>query len=70
MRAFVKIQRHDRSSGLVDNISDAVAIVRMNGCYLSTRLRASTSNFVQRTNFGGIGMNFGFLDTYHPKKIG
>ncbi|CUW97619.1 hypothetical protein AGR1B_Lc10049 [Agrobacterium fabacearum S56] len=30
----MKTHRHDRSSGLVDNISDAVAIVRMNGCYL------------------------------------
>ena len=28
------------------------------------------SNIVQRTIFGGIGMNFGFLDTYHPEKIG
>lgn len=24
---------------------------------------------VQRTNFGGIVMKFGFLDTYHPKKF-
>ncbi|CVI20380.1 conserved hypothetical protein [Agrobacterium tumefaciens str. B6] len=24
---------------------------------------------MQRTNFGGIGMKFGFLDTYHPKKF-
>ncbi len=24
---------------------------------------------VHRTNFGGIGMKFGFLDTYHPKKF-
>ena len=26
-------------------------------------------NIVRRTNFGGIGMKFGFLDTYHPKKF-
>jgi len=26
-------------------------------------------HIVQRTKFGGIGMKFGFLDTYHPKKI-
>jgi len=26
-------------------------------------------NIVQRTKFGGIGMKFGFLDTYHPKKF-
>ncbi|EHJ95148.1 hypothetical protein AT5A_26890 [Agrobacterium tumefaciens 5A] len=37
MRAFVKTHRHDRFSGLVDNISDAVAIVRMNGCYLKRK---------------------------------
>ncbi|WP_313613252.1 hypothetical protein [Rhizobium sp.] len=26
-------------------------------------------DIVQRTNFGGIGMKFGFLDTYHPEKF-
>ncbi|OVE89062.1 hypothetical protein B7W89_15500 [Agrobacterium tumefaciens] len=69
MRAFVKTHQHDRFSGLVDNILDAVAIVRKNGCYLKHSTAPEHTQLCATHNFGGIGMNFGFLDTYHPKKI-